>query len=612
MISLFSLNETGTENAGICKKPAFWIIITLVVLIAAAAIFYAVTVPPVSENDIPASATVYPLHMILNDYTYINTIEANDGILADEICKPVQLEEFSGQLAQRFHYDSDLQSRFDGYDESYFQDKCLLVLVVRSTADQTCLYDGIDYTAAANASDSASASDLSVTVSLTLADDGGMQDESSAWWLVLIEFGPDDAGRDLSGYQVSGIFVSDSSSALSQQYQTVMYGTDDGSTVVDRYLVRRYSTGAELCTSSGTLLLNGSAFSPMPHVIGVMENGRWRLYDKTTLEPVSDQTYEELYCEQCPDDYWNPSNILAKRGGLWALLDGNGNELTDAVYGTIALNTYEEIWPVISVTQNGKYGAIGYDGKAVIPVEYTWLTMNIYEDQRTVYVYLDGRWGAITLDDELNASEPDWTAQIPQEISENYVLSESYSHSESDLFTEDAGFKILGSADGKISDKQMAVYAVLHMEGYDYENGNTRAEYDAVTMKYFGRTLTDYTGGGMLETVPGTDRIRATGWSYDSTMFTMVKSLSKTDGKYYTGQYYCVDISDSLWDAFPYDFAAVKQMIRDGNWEPLTQLGLTFELREVKFNLGQEEDGTYYPIFKSVKILQSGLTSPAA
>ena len=129
-------------------------------------------------------------------------------------------------------------------------------------------------------------------------------------------------------------------------------------------------------------------------------------------------------------------------------------------------------------------------------------------------------------------------------------------------------------------------------------------------MKYFGKTLNDYTGGGMFELIPGTDRIRAVGWSFDNSMFTMGKSLSKTDGKYYTGQYYCVNISDSFWDDSPYDIAAVKQMLRDENWTPLVEKGLTFDLREVKFTLGQEEDGTYYPIYKSVQILQADLKAP--
>jgi len=619
LLSPLAFSETGVKprikNALRYKKPAFWITLASIVLITAAAVIFlpnAGSTPATSEpakDGIPVKAAVYELLMGLPDYAYINTIEANNDILTDEIYKPIQFQEFSGQLGQRFHFESDLHGRFAAYDETFFQNKCVFAIVLRSTKDKICLFDSAELTEAVDSSSTAQA-DLRVNISLNMADNGSGWVESNSWWLVLIELGPDTSGRAPTDYKLGSVFSGIESEALTQQYKTVMYYSEDGEDLVDRYLIRRSASGdSELCTGSGKHLLKGSGFLPLPHVIGVFEDGGWRLYDKTTLKPVSDRVYEELFCEQYPDDYWSPRRLLAKRGGLWALLDGNGKELTDAVYNTISLNTYEWSWPIIGVTQSGKYGAIRYDGKTVIPAEYTFLTMYIGMNQNTVYVRKDGKWGAITLDEQMNASAPDWKAQIPQEISSSYALS-APGHSEDDLFTGDPGFKILGSQNGKISDEQMAIYTVMHMQNYGYETGNTREEYDALTLKYFGKKLTDYTGGGMFEFIPGTDRIRAVGFSYDSSMFTMVKSLSKTDGKYYTGQYYCVNISDSVWNDFPYDFTTVKQMIRDGNWSPLVKKGLTFDLREVKFNLGQEAGGTYYPIYKSVQILQNGLTTP--
>ncbi|HOP11433.1 MAG TPA: WG repeat-containing protein [Oscillospiraceae bacterium] len=636
MIPLLSLFEPGDKphSKSIInpKKPAFWIIISMVVLITAAFIFLpnALKTPTVSEPfaasvsqitdssetsfatetvnlQIPVNASVYQLQMTMADNVYINNIKASDDILTDEIYKPIQMQEFSGQLAQRFHFESDLYQRFSGYDEAYFQNKCVFALILRSTMDKICLFDGVEYAQAVQTASTSTLPDLLVSVSLKLADNGSEWVDADSWWLVLIELG--DSGHAPSDFKLSGVFRNNDNSALPQQYATVMYYTEDGDRI-DRYLIKNDLNGEkELCTVDGQHLLSGTDFYPLPHMIGVLSDDGWRLYDKTTLKPISGRVYEQLHCQQYPDDYWDPIHMTAKRGGLWVLLDGKGNELTDALYDAIYLSTYEEVWPIISVIQNGKYGAIGYDGKEIIPPQYDFLTMLVYSVEDTVFVRKDGKWGAITLDDQMNTSDPDWATQVPQELTENYALWE-YSHSEDDLFTDDAGFKILGSADGKISDEQIAVYAVLHMKGYDYENGNTREEYDAITLKYFGKTLTDYTGGGKLEFIPDTDRIRAVGWSYDSSMFTMIKSLSKTDGKYYTGQYYCVNISDSVWDALPYDLAAVKQMIRDRNWTPLTQAGLTFELREVKFTLGQEEDGTYYPIFMRVKILESGLKEP--
>lgn len=631
LLSPLAFSETGVKprikNALHYKKPAFWITLTSIVLITAAAVIFlpnAGSTPATSEpakDDIPASATVYELHMSSPDYAYINAIAANNDILTEEMYKLIQLQEFSGQLAGRFYYDSDLRNQFSSYDDDYFKDKCLFALIVRSTADKTCIYNGIDLGVPVQStaqSESRTANPHTpVVVSLTLADNGSGWVESNSWWLVLIELGPDTSGRAPTDYKLGSVFSGIESEALTQQYKTVMYYTEDGEDLVDRYLIRRSASGdSELCTGSGKHLLKGSGFLPLPHVIGVFEDGGWRLYDKTTLKPVSDTLYNEISCQQYPDGYYDPNHLLVRSGSLWALLDGSGNRLTDAIYGKIYLNTYEEVWPIISVVRNGKFGAIGYDGKVIIPPEYTYIAMDVYTDINKVYVLKGDQWGVITLDKNLNASKPDWSAPIPNEIHRSYdsYMPNGYSMTDaqiqvSELFTNDTGFKILGSESGQISDQQMAIYASMHMQNYSYETGNTRAEYDALTMKYFGKKLTDYTGGSMFEFIPGTDRIRAVGFSYDSGMYALLRSLTQSNGSY-TGQFYCVNISDSYWDDSPYDFAAVKRMLYNGEWGPLLQPGLSIELREVVFSLAQEADGVNYPVYKSVKLLQTDLTAP--
>lgn len=629
LLSPLAFSETGVKprikNALHYKKPAFWIIPASIVLITAAAIIFlpnAGSVPPTSESakaDIPAGATVYELYMTMPDYAYINNIEANNDIVTEEIYKPIQLQGFSGQLGQRFHFESDLYARLDGYDEAFFQNKCLFAVILRSTKDKTCLFEGVEYTEAVKSSNPAALSDLLVSVSLKLADNGSGWVEADAWWLVLVELGPDASGRAPSDYRLGDVLRNEDASALSQQYKTVMYYTENGEDLVDRYLVKSYENGEkELCTVQGKHLLSGVDFYPLPHVIGVLRDGGWRLYDKTTFKPVSDNVYEELSCEQYPDDYWATRRLLGKRGGFWALLDGNGTELTGAVYKQIRFNTYEETRAVAVVIQNGKYGAIDYDGNVVIPPEYVYLSTLIYDDyQKDTYFVFDGkRWGILQLEDDLTANPPDWTAQVPKEVTERYSFyaPNGYSASKEDiqisaLFENDVGFKILGSENGDISDEQMAIHASMHMENYSYENGNIRAEYDALTEKYFGKTLTDYTGGGMFEFIPGTDRIRAVGWSFNSGMYTLPRSVSLSNGQY-TAQFYCIDVPDSYWDDSPYGFADVRRMLYGGEWGPFIESGLTFQLREVVFALGKGADGGDYPIYKSVRILQSDLKAP--
>lgn len=181
----------------------------------------------------------------------------------------------------------------------------------------------------------------------------------------------------------------------------------------------------------------------------------------------------------------------------------------------------------------------------------------------------------------------------------------------SDLLTNDIGFQFLGSPDGQITDAQMAAYAVLRMENYNWETGNTREEYDAVTLKHFNKKLTDYTNNGMTEALPGsTDRIRAVGWGYEENYYALPYTLTSVGENRYIGQFYCIHAPYSFDDGWNYSAEDTASMLYDHEWEPFVQYGRTFTLIEVEFTLGQEADGSDYPIYQSVKILQSGLSSP--
>ena len=180
-----------------------------------------------------------------------------------------------------------------------------------------------------------------------------------------------------------------------------------------------------------------------------------------------------------------------------------------------------------------------------------------------------------------------------------------------ELLTKDIGFQFLGSSDGQITDAQMAAYAVLRMENYNWETGNTREEYDVVTLKHFNKKLTDYTNNGMTEALPGsTDRIRAVGWGYEENYYALPYTLTSVGENRYIGQFYCIHAPYSFDDGWNYSAEDTASMLNDHEWEPFVQYGRTFSLIEVEFTLGQEADGSDYPIYQSVKILQTGLTFP--
>jgi len=659
LLSPLAFSETGVKprikNALNYKKPAFWIIIASVVLITAAAVIFlpnavnppltsessrpdppsAVSYTPIHSSPIPAEEEIYQLSMPDPDETYLSTLAYNGTASSDWIESGQEFLTFSDDLKSHFTLPSNLTNALSEYGDSFFESKRVIAMILAEDSDLDCTFGGIrDFSSGIalwgssdfvisdsylysyfRSADQAS----SVVIDINWKATDRTQTDENAWWLVLISVDDEYSDKlstcDQIGGRSSGGGRERGDVEITSETKTVSY-YEDGGLVTDTYIIKN---GGSLCNEDGQFMINGDDFLLLPHVIGVLNGGNWHLYKKTALVPailvpVSDASYNEIFCRQYPDGSYDPNYILARRGSLWALLDGQGSSLTDAVYGKIYLNTNREDWPVIVVAQNGKYGAIGYDGKVIVPTEYTYLTMNIQTGK--IYVLKGDKWGTITLDGNLSASAVDWKTPIPTEITDYYSFyaPNGYSMTDSEtqiseLFTKDPGFQILGNADGTISDQQMAVYALMHMENYSYETGNTREDYDALTIKYFDKKLTDYTGGGMFEFIPNTDRIRAVGWSYDSSMYALLRSVSQTYG-IYTAQFYCINISDSYWDDSPYDFAAVKQMLYNGEWEPLVQDGLTFELREVKFMLNQNEDGSSYPLYKSVEILQTGLTAP--
>ena len=172
-----------------------------------------------------------------------------------------------------------------------------------------------------------------------------------------------------------------------------------------------------------------------------------------------------------------------------------------------------------------------------------------------------------------------------------------------DMFLHSASFDFLASETGEISDEQMVVYAAHNMPNYDWDNGNTRAQFESLTMKYFGKTLSDYTINDWFEYIPGTDRLVPTGWSIGaSPNWVILSEPLKKDGDIYTGIFDCYTIC-CLWEDAPYSWEEAEQFFTNKDWKPFFENGCAIETLEIIFSLGQEEDGSYYPIYHSVKYI---------
>lgn len=108
---------------------------------------------------------------------------------------------------------------------------------------------------------------------------------------------------------------------------------------------------------------------------------------------------------------------------------------------------------------------------------------------------------------------------------------------------------LLGNNKDGFTDNQLAAYAIMSFDNYDYEKGNSKEEFDAITEKYFGRKIKNFNNGSS-EVIPETNKIRATGWSFDSNVFMVLKSLiDEADGSK-TAEFYTLNISDSAFSEF--------------------------------------------------------------
>ncbi len=669
MISLFSLQESADrpriKHILNYRKPAFWFILICVVVIITAAILFlpnagdtpspsgpsgitAVSDPPgisTGSRLIPSEAEVVSLSGAFPNDTDTTPISAGGAADFAQIKNEQQLQAFFGELAGNLGLSGDFAAAFPQYDKAYFKSKQLLALIVSKDDDLDCAYGGLRiFSSESDAISKAENAIFSDIYAFSHSDSsregyaGGIQIDwratqreqtgRSARWLVLIGVDTRYSETLASWGQLTARWSNGFRPQLfktSNGLQNVTYYENEN-TFTDTYFIKTANGARSLYDSQDRFLINGDDFMLMPHLIGVLQDGSWRLYkkaehDSSKLIPASDDVYEELSIERYPDGFTHNYRMLAKRGGFWALLDNYGKELTDAVYDQIEYYSYEECRQVICAVRDGKYGAMDYDGNIIVEPVYVYISTLIYDDyEKDTYFVFDGnRWGILQIEADLTPNPPDWTAKVPQTVIisyENWINSFSLTESEtemSELFTNDIGFQFLGSENGSISDSQMAAYALVKTDHYTDETGITRKVMDSATMKFFGRKLTDYTDNGMTETVPGTDRLRSDALNLrDGPTIIILRSLAQIDEHRFTGQFYSFYIPNTVMkNAGPgYTLETVKQLLYHAGWEPFIYAGCRVDLYEISFSLAHDEKGTTYPIYESVKILQTDLSAP--
>jgi len=142
------------------------------------------------------------------------------------------------------------------------------------------------------------------------------------------------------------------------------------------------------------------------------------------------EKYDEVVYEKRPDESYSTRFVLVRNGEYWGIVNGwTGKEILkpdsyklDKIY----INTYEEVWPVIEVEKDGKYGMIDYYGNMVIEPKWEKVWMDVYNVPNVVLVYDGEKWGSIklTFDNYINpyeyaglkASEVNYVMDLPKEL----------------------------------------------------------------------------------------------------------------------------------------------------------------------------------------------------
>lgn len=156
------------------------------------------------------------------------------------------------------------------------------------------------------------------------------------------------------------------------------------------------------------------------------------------------------------------------------------------------------------------------------------------------------------------------------------------------------------SAD-KADDMNLMVFAIINMQDYSYDNGNTREEIDAVLTKFFGRSVQNYVTG-MTEYVPGTDRIRATGWGVDgSNRLVLTKLLTHGDGNFtgYFDVYHIPEIYGE--DDYQKFYSKIDDILLSG--KPGKYAELLRYKAVINFSELPEEGGGFYLRYNNIRLL---------
>ncbi|MDO4581957.1 MAG: WG repeat-containing protein [Bacillota bacterium] len=150
----------------------------------------------------------------------------------------------------------------------------------------------------------------------------------------------------------------------------------------------------------------------LPYAWALKTDGKYQLYSKTDLTPLSDQLWDAVEPEIDEEGCTSTGMIVVQRDGLYGAIDGSGTVLMEPKWDDFDLLTTNAAWPLSRVRLADKYGFINAAGDIIIALDYEQAVMSSMVVEATgeeipiIYVYQDGRWGGIVRNRDAQGEQP--------------------------------------------------------------------------------------------------------------------------------------------------------------------------------------------------------------
>lgn len=159
-----------------------------------------------------------------------------------------------------------------------------------------------------------------------------------------------------------------------------------------------------------------------------------------------------------------------------------------------------------------------------------------------------------------------------------------------DYFYENNEIITLLECNEEFSDSQMAAFAVLSLKNPNFENGNSKEEFDDITEKYFGRKIENF-NNSMTYIDSKSGLIKPTGWSFDSTVYMSLIDLIENEDGTKTADFYAINVGDGDDIVVKKTASEKKQDILNKNFK---EYGENISIVRLLFEEKKDENGDMY------------------